>query len=165
MTIPSLKRKLILLGAAVLLTLVACVVSYEAVQYFDYRAWKASFDNDGWLNRITVASPNETLIWEYKPYGRYQDDRQLIETNRYGFRDVDYATPAKPTGVHRVAVVGDSVPLGFLVSPQQGLVKQLETLGNERSTGRRELQALNFAGRKRGKRLPQGHVSEAHLRE
>lgn len=102
-----------------------------------YRRWRASFDNQGWIGRITVASANPALLWEYRPYG----EAQGIATNRWGFRDVDYETAAKPAGIHRVAFIGDSVTLGMGVVPEDTFVARVGALA---AAAGRKVQALNF---------------------
>ena len=129
--------------ASIVVTLAAGIAVYEWIGNVRYGAWKADFDNHGALDRLTVPSPNEILMWEYKPYGHYQNQWQTIETNRYGFRDEDYSTPTKPDGVHRIAFVGDLITLGLLVTPEQTFVSQFEALA-VRTSPTQTVQALNF---------------------
>jgi lysophospholipase L1-like esterase len=129
--------KLALAAASLLVTLVVLAVGFEIVANVRYRRWRASFDNEGWIGRLTVASANPTLLWEYRPYG----DVQGVATNRWGFRDVDYATTAKPPGVHRIAFIGDSVTLGMGVVPEETFVARVGGLA--RASGR-HAQTLNF---------------------
>jgi lysophospholipase L1-like esterase len=140
---PNRLRKPLLLVSSVVLALAACILTYEAVQHARYRRWKAGFDNDGWLGRLTVSSSNATLMWEYKPYGRYADARQVIETSRHGFRDADYETTARPDGVERIAFVGDSITLGLFVAAEQTFVERLEALANRENPEPR-VQTMNF---------------------
>lgn len=140
MPLPSgLRGKLLLALASSLLTLVLFVPGYEAWQTIRYRAWRAHYDNKGWLGTLTVPSTDPVLMWEYRPHARHRS----IETNRYGFRDQDFESPSKPAGIWRVAFVGDSVTLGLGVELDQTFerlcVKQAHTLAPERP-----LQALNF---------------------
>jgi len=136
---PDLRAKLLLALASALLTLVVFVLGYEAWQTAKYRAWRARYDNKGWLGTLTVPSSDPVLMWEYKPHGSHRG----IETNRYGFRERDFDAPGKPAGVHRVAFVGDSVTLGLGVPPEQTFERLVEqearTLAPEPA-----LQALNF---------------------
>jgi len=137
----SLRRgagaKLALAAASTLLTAVVLAAGFEVVARIHYHRWTAAYDNEGWLGRLTVASKNPTLLWEYRPYG----DVQGVATNRWGFRDVDYETPAKPPGVERVAFIGDSVTLGMGVVPEETFVARVGALAA--AAGRRA-QTLNF---------------------
>jgi lysophospholipase L1-like esterase len=140
MSPPSgLRANLLLALASALATLVLFVLGYEAWQTARYRAWRARYDNKGWLGALTVPSSDPVLMWEYRPYGRHRS----IATNRYGFRDEDFATPKKPGGVYRVAFVGDSVTLGLGVEAdstfERLLVRQAASLAPAL-----RLQALNF---------------------
>jgi lysophospholipase L1-like esterase len=129
--------KLALAMGSVFATVVVLAVGFEAVANVRYRRWRASFDNEGWIGRLTVASANPALLWEYRPYG----DVQGVATNRWGFRDVDYATTAKPPGVYRVAFIGDSVTLGMGVVPEETFVARL---GSMASGAGLKVQTLNF---------------------
>jgi len=135
----GLPGKLLLALASALLTLVVFVLGYEAWHTLKYRAWRARYDNKGWLGTLTVPSDDPVLIWEYKPHGSHRS----IETNRYGFRDEDFDSPRKPEGVWRVAFVGDSVTLGLGVEQDQTferlVVKDARALAPELP-----VQALNF---------------------
>jgi DNA-3-methyladenine glycosylase II len=135
----GLRANLLLALASALLTLVLFVLGYEAWQTAKYRAWRARYDNKGWLGTLTVPSSDPVLMWEYKPHGSHRG----IETNRYGFRERDFDSPGKPAGTYRVAFVGDSVTLGLGVQPEQTFERLVEqearTLAPEPP-----LQALNF---------------------
>lgn len=127
-----------LAAGSVLVTLVALAAGFEIVSNVHYRKWRASFDNEGWIGRLTVASSNPVLLWEYRPYG----EAQGLATNRWGFRDVDYETQAKPAGVRRIAFIGDSVTLGMGVVPEDTFVARVGTLA---SAAGQKAQALNFS--------------------
>jgi lysophospholipase L1-like esterase len=120
-----------------LATLLVLAAGYEAAASVRYARWRASFDNEGWLVRLTVASRNPVLLWEYRPYGTAGG----ITTNRYGFRDVDYESPEKPRGTHRVAFLGDSVTLGMGVPDSETFVARVGAMAA--ASGRR-VQTLNF---------------------
>ena len=140
MPLPSgLRGKLLLALASSLLTLVLFALGYEAWQTIRYRAWRAHYDNKGWLGTLTVPSSDPVLMWEYRPHGSHRG----IETNRYGFRDVDFDSPRKPEGVWRAAFVGDSVTLGLGVPAEQTFERLLadETRSLSPQT---PVQALNF---------------------
>jgi len=130
--------KLALAAVSAALTLAVAAAGLEIVSRIRYRRWRAAFDNEGWIGRLTVASANPTLLWEYRPYGEVMG----VATNRWGFRDVDYATPAKPAGVRRIAFIGDSVTLGMGVVPEETFVARV---GARAAAAGHPAQTLNFA--------------------
>ena len=130
--------KLALAAVSAALTLAVAAIGFEIVSHVRYRRWRASFDNEGWIGRLTVASADPALLWEYRPYG----EAQGVATNRWGFRDVDYATPAKPAGIRRIAFIGDSVTLGMGVVPEETFVARV---GARAVAAGRQAQTLNFA--------------------
>jgi lysophospholipase L1-like esterase len=135
----ALRTNLLVALASALATLALFVLGYEAWQTVRYRAWRARYDNKGWLGTLTVPSMDPVLMWEYRPYGRHRS----IATNRYGFRDEDFESPRKPAGVYRVAFVGDSVTLGLGVEADQTFERLLVTEAKSLAPAL-ELQALNF---------------------
>ena len=125
-----------------LLPLILGAAGYEIYRQIEHAQWSKEFSKQGWFKKMTIPSPNETLIWEYRPYGTALGGFAL---NRYGFRDRDYETPKKPDDVYRIAFVGDSVTLGMLIGKVENVfVSKFEKLVNERREHRR-VQALNFA--------------------
>ncbi len=113
---------------------------YESYRSRIYDQWKADFvDRGDWYGKLTVASQNETLMWEYRPHGRYGN----LLTNGFGYRDEDYATPDKPEGVYRVAFVGDSATLGFGADYEDIFVRRFERWARQ-ARPELDLQALNF---------------------
>jgi lysophospholipase L1-like esterase len=131
------RGNLALAAASTLAVLLVFVLGYEVRGNIRYYRWRARFDSEGWAGRLTVASENPTLLWEYRPYGSVPG----ISVNRYGFRDVDYPTPRKPEGVRRIAFLGDSVTVGMGVGPDETFVSRL---GLAATTPGRPVQALNF---------------------
>lgn len=124
--------------ASTLVTAAVLAVAFEVVANVHYRRWTASYDNEGWIGRLTVASRDPKLIWEYRPYG----DVQGVATNRWGFRDVDYPATEKAPGVYRVAFIGDSVTLGMGVVPEETFVARVGAMA---AAAGRNAQTLNFA--------------------
>lgn len=115
------------------------VVAYELYATVKYREWRESFDRDKLsmgVRFLAVRSPNKRLIWEYRP----DTKRDLIETNRFGFRERDLPE-RKPDGERRFAFIGDSVVLGMGVEEQHGFVRQFENLAR---TNDPAVTALNF---------------------
>jgi lysophospholipase L1-like esterase len=128
---------LVLVSGAFAFLLFALV--FEVVENVKYERWKRDYDNFGWFGEITVASSNVELMWEYRPYGAFEN----IRTNRYGFRDEDYESEEKPRGVYRIAFVGDSVTLGLGVDAEETFVARFQVLA-ERSLLEGAVQAMNF---------------------
>ena len=132
-----MKAKLLVALLSVLAALLVLAVGSEVAAQVGYYRWRAGFDNEGWLDRLTIASPNPVLLWEYRPYG----EAGGVLTNRYGFRDVDYETPAKAPGVRRTAFIGDSVTLGMGVPPGQTFAALAGELSTKTGLA---IQTLNF---------------------
>jgi hypothetical protein len=61
----------------------------------------------------------------------------------WGFRDEDYETKTKPTGMYRLAFIGDSVTVGLGVSWDHTFVKRIS---GDAATKRQDptLQVMNF---------------------
>jgi lysophospholipase L1-like esterase len=114
----------------------------ETVLSLQYAQWKIKFNKGIELSsRLTVASQNPMLIWEYRPNTVSHYRGMFLHTNRYGFRDRDYEVPSRPAGVYRVAFVGDSVTVGLFVDDHETFVRKFEDYGHLLNPS---LQALNF---------------------
>ena len=122
------------------ITLLLFIGVFELFENWRYGKWKEQFQGQGWLGKVTIPSPNPTLMWEYKPYGQYEE----IRINRYGFRDIDTELKNKPENVYRIAFAGDSVTLGLYVDLEQTFSKQFELKANRKQDSV-NIQALNFA--------------------
>ena len=73
--------------------------------------------------------------------------RKYVELNAEGARDVDHAV-AKPGGVHRVLVLGDSYAAAFEVEREQAFWAVMETkLGACPALAGREIEVLNLSKR------------------
>jgi len=130
----------VLAAASLSMAFALCLIGYEAYENYRYYQWKAAYAaGSDWHGQLTVPSADELLIWEYRPNSEYRN----IRTNRYGFRDRDYASPRKPAGVFRVAFIGDSVTLGLGVDPEEIFVRKFEAMVNAEHSGP-PVQALNF---------------------
>ncbi len=77
---------------------------------------------------------HRTLGWTQTPGGRWSMEIEgevvRIEFNRHGFRDVDHEI-AKPSGVRRLVVLGDSFTAAVQVNLEDTYVKLLESRLNE----------------------------------
>lgn len=86
-------------------------------------------------------SEDPALGYELVPGSR--DGNNVI--SRDGWRDKDYPL-AKPPGVFRILVIGDSVPFGLMVPRDETFPKQLEKLLNTETPGRFEVLNLSVTG-------------------
>ena len=132
-----MKKNIIL----VIATLLIMTGLFEAYKNYGYYSWKEKYRKTGdWNGNLTIASANKELMWEYRGNGEYQN----IKTNRYGFRDYDYETTAKPEGIYRVAFMGDSVTLGLYEDYDNIFVRKFEIEAGKRKLPHK-VQALNFS--------------------
>ena len=67
------------------------------------------------------------LNWRFEPHSVVRDGKIVYHYNSAGFRDDEHAL-AKPSGVTRIVVVGDSVTEGSGVEQDVVFAKQLQTL-------------------------------------
>lgn len=140
-------KYIIMIALTTIITLLVLISGYEIYKRFIwYDNWKLNYSKNGdWYGMLSIPSKDEELMWEYRPYGVFEDSKlgYKIKTNRYGFRDNDYESVAKPAGVYRVAFIGDSTTLGLKVKEEDIFVKEFERIANKRIRGEK-LQALNF---------------------
>jgi hypothetical protein len=74
----------------------------------------------------------------------YRDEgAAFIEINNDGFRDREHAVP-KPTGVYRIAVLGDSFMEALQVAAEATFVARLEADLGACDSGRRGIDVMNF---------------------
>lgn len=148
----KIKKRIILILVSAAVTFFALVVFYEIYGNIRYHKFKAFYQKKGDLyGNLTIASQNKNMIWEYRPYGECQSKRKeyeghlvgTIRTNRYGFRDYDYASPDKEGGIYRVAFIGDSITLGLWVDYDGIFVRRFEVEANKLNQ-EQKIQALNF---------------------
>jgi lysophospholipase L1-like esterase len=119
---------------------------YEVYQSQRYEQWKADYQAS--MQRhdtLTIPSPNEVLMWEYRPHGEFYDAEfnYRISTNRHGFRDREFDASDGSGDRFRVAFVGDSVTLGFKVTEENTFVRRFEEFAR-RVRPERKIQAMNF---------------------
>jgi hypothetical protein len=85
--------------------------------------------------------PDRPWLYGLRPGARARVAGIDFEVSRDGLRDRSYAR-AKPPGVFRIAVLGDSVAFGWGVALEETFPKRLEARLNGRAAGRYEV--LNF---------------------
>lgn len=130
-------RKLAFVAATlVLLVLVWAIALEAAIRVFDI----GPEINPIWRGNYQL-SKNPALRYELAPGST--DGTSII--NRHGMRDRDYAR-AKPPGVHRIAVIGDSIAFGNSVAAAANFSAQLEGLLAKyfRGPGEPAVEVLNF---------------------
>ena len=87
-------------------------------------------------------SANRDLLYEMKPSFAAEEQGMRIRTNSEGMRDREFER-AKPPGTVRIAVLGDSVTMGYLLpSYLETYPKILEAMLNY--DGRRRYEVLNY---------------------
>jgi lysophospholipase L1-like esterase len=123
--------------------LCASIAGIELYGNYEYWRWRQDYSvkYSEAFQTLTIASPNQTLLWEYRP----KAPGPGIKTNSYGFRDLEAHTPTKPDGVYRVAFVGDSVTVGLGEEFDSIFVREFEDAANNIPGLIRRIQALNFA--------------------
>jgi lysophospholipase L1-like esterase len=91
-------------------------------------------------------SPNPAIGYEPVPNFEYEGSDLMFyefrgKTNSLGFRDREHS-PAKPDGVYRIAVLGDSVTMGLQIQNREDLFP--EVLQRELETAGHRIEVLNF---------------------
>ncbi|MCC6544282.1 MAG: hypothetical protein IT392_07235 [Nitrospirae bacterium] len=146
-SLSNVMKTMLMIVLTAVITVLIMISGYEIYKrFFWYEKWKSNYSVNGdWYGMMTIPSKDEVLMWEYRPYGSYENSKLgfKIETNRFGFRDEDYETVVKPEDVYRVAFIGDSTTLGFKVNKDDVFVKQFQNLANNAMPDGK-VQALNF---------------------
>ena len=139
------KKRFILSIISTFLSLALFVVLGEAFLSFRYDQWRSDFGKSGdWYGGLTTVSENPILMWEYRPNAKSNvPGLTEIRTNRYGFRDYDYETMGKPSGVFRIAFIGDSVTAGYNVDSQSTFIRKFENYAKN-SHSNLKIQPMNF---------------------
>jgi len=139
-------KNTILAVSSIVIASVLLIGSYELYERHRYEQWKSAYQRMiQEYDTLTVASPDEVLMWEYRPHAEFYDSERKykIKTNSYGFRDGEYELTSKDKSLVRVAFIGDSVTLGLKVSEESTFVRRFEKLAREAYPGRK-IQAMNF---------------------
>jgi lysophospholipase L1-like esterase len=117
------KKRLILLLASVLVGLVLAEV-----------ALRLAFDEgrDEARRKGHVRSDHPRLVYEPRPNAvhRFPDSSIGVRTNSAGFRDDEFVMP-KPEGTYRIAVLGDSVTVGWGVTREHTYPHLMEAMFHE----------------------------------
>ena len=119
------KKNLILALVSGSLSLMFFGFVLEVFFELKHEKWKSSFATRFSDFKLATVSTNPKLLWEYRPNAETDDpDRPRIQTNRYGFRDRDDISLAKPQNAFRISFIGDSVTLGHTVDSQSTFVSK-----------------------------------------
>ena len=81
----GIKKKGILVIASTLIALAFFVGAGEAFLRYQYGRWRSDFEKScEWYGGLTIASKNQTLMWEYRPNGESNHPKvhPKIRTNR-----------------------------------------------------------------------------------
>lgn len=114
-------RPVTLVLTSTLLTLAIGLFAIECVDRL--RLWRDQREFSREQPTI-IGSPDSLLGWQYRPNLR----GRALTTNRYGFRERDMQSPARPPDTYRVAFVGDSVTAGTDVPVEQTFTRRLAAL-------------------------------------
>ncbi len=117
------KKRLIALLVSVL---VACVVAEVWLRI------RHKHDREQRERLVHVRSDNPRLVYEHQPNaeGRFPGNPIVFRTNSAGFRDNEFVMP-KPEGTYRIAVVGDSVTVGWNVPLEHTYPQLMEGIFRE----------------------------------
>ena len=135
-----MKSKWILFVSTLFISLLLFAGVIELKGRQEYKTWKASFDDQGWLHLITIPSPNPIRLWEYRP----NSQKGRIRINQHGFRDKPTLTQEKSEKSKRVAFLGDSITLGMGLDEEDIFLRVWERNIN-RNKKSPQWEALNFS--------------------
>lgn len=120
-----MRRNLILLLVTLLVVFIPAELYLRAQAVRERARIRGNMDERA---LCTEASTDKRLLYTYTP--------GECGANSRGFRDHEHA-PARPDGVFRIALIGDSVAEGRDVPPDSSFGRVLERMLNERGDGRR----------------------------
>jgi lysophospholipase L1-like esterase len=131
---------LVILELTVRLVLASRPDDIEALRRFEH-AKRTSGDLK--MIHFVRLSSNPRMIYEMVPNvsGTFHD--APLRTNSAGFADRE-RTLKKPTGVFRIAVIGDSIAFGWGVAPEDRYSNLLEKFLNDTGTSHPTYEVLNF---------------------
>jgi lysophospholipase L1-like esterase len=142
----DLTKNIILAVSSVIAASVLLIGGYELYESHQYERWRSAYQRMiQQHDTLTIPSPNELLMWEYRPQAEFYDPeiKYKIRTNSHGFRDGEYELTSNEQHFVRVAFVGDSVTLGLKVSEENTFVRRFEKLARDAYPGWK-IEAMNF---------------------
>ena len=125
--------------ATVTLVVLGLLFLWECGERIGHWHWTSKFRSKEATATLAIRSPNEKLIWEYRPNAT----AGTISTNAFGFRERSFPSTDKPSDVIRIAIVGDSVTLGFRVREEDTFARISEQTLNDLHHSKR-IEVLNF---------------------
>lgn len=160
-----LRLKLLLAGFGTLLALLISIVFTQFVSFSprgvefeslqDLRAAlvskadraEASVGADGnhsvSLRNVVQSHPDDSIIYTLKPNLDLTFVRARVKTNSCGMRSPERPL-AKPPGVYRIALLGDSFAFGWGVAQEATFAQKLEDKLNSMAAGAKRFEVLNF---------------------
>ncbi len=119
----------------------------EVRKFNDAELWRIleKVPNDRSLAAAGLSRPTgDQLEYELVPHASGRFVGAMVEVNRWGMRDKDYAA-ARPPGTFRVAVLGPSITMASGVAAREGFEALVEDrLNAERASGEAHYELLNF---------------------
>jgi len=124
-----------LLCVALFLEMALRVVYYHSMD-FSMEMWK-------YAAQLKLSDPDPNLRFRHKPNGHAFLMGQDVQINSQGLRDNEYSL-AKPPGVYRILLLGDSTTFGWGVSMTETAAKILEReLNAEHVPGYQRFEVIN----------------------
>src|SRR5262245_25594440 len=131
----SRRDHLVNIGVSIAVLVVVCILGEAAV-----RAWGPHLDAGNFPERL----PGSPRRWRLIPGGKGVVGGEALTINSLGMRDHEYPL-AKPPGVTRIAVLGDSYTFGNAVPLSKTFVKVLERgLNGDTAAGGARFEVMNF---------------------
>jgi lysophospholipase L1-like esterase len=129
----SRRERLLNIGLSIAVLAVLCGIGEAAV-----RVWGPRPDAGNFHERL----PGSPRRWRLTPGGKGVVGGEALAVNSFGMRDREYPL-AKPPGVTRIAVLGDSYTFGNAVPLAKTFVKVLERDLND-AAGSARFEVMNF---------------------
>jgi len=102
-----------------------------------------SSENTPSLRAIIHPHPSDSILYTLRPNLDLTFMRARVVTNSCGMRSPERPV-AKPAGVYRIALLGDSFAFGWGVDQKDTFAQKLEDSLNKTSDGTRKFEVLNF---------------------
>jgi hypothetical protein len=100
-------------------------------------------DKNTSLKRLVQSHPDNAIIYTLRPNLDLKFMRARVVTNSCGMRSPERPL-AKPPGVYRIALLGDSFAFGWGVQQEASFAQKLEDNLNRMAAGKKRFEVLNF---------------------
>lgn len=107
------------------------------------RADKTTGKHSPTLADLIQPNADDRIIYDLRPNIDLTFQRAHVQTNSCGMRDIE-RKPARPAGVYRIALLGDSFAFGWGVEREQGFAAALESSLNRVAREQKKVEVLNF---------------------